>query len=267
MKTRLTPLLLFFFSVSAFGWGATGHRAAAGIAERYLSPEARLAIADILGQETLVEASTWPDFMRSDPSEFWQRTASPWHYVTVPEGKTYEEVGAPREGDAYSALQKFSDDLRAKGTSAQDRALALRFIVHIIGDLHQPLHAGNGTDRGGNDARVTYFGQSTNLHRLWDSQIIDSEQLAYSEWVEWLDRKLSSEEFRAWNDPDPLVWIAESAALRDRIYPEDPDLGWDYRYAWTSTIQRRISQAGVRTAAYLNALFDGGAVGSGPGRS
>lgn len=102
---------------------------------------------------------------------------------------------------------------------------------------------------------------------MCDSKLIESEHLAYSEWVEWLDRKLSSEGFRAWNDPDPLVWIAESTALRDRIYPEDPDLGWDYRYAWTSTIQRRISQAGVRTAAYLNALFSRDTGGSDPGGS
>ena len=201
MKTRLIPSLLLFVCVQALGWGSTAHRAAAGIAERYLSPEARLAIEDILERETLAEASTWPDFMRSAPSEFWQRTANPWHYVTVPEGKAYEEVGAPGQGDAYTALQGFSADLRAAETPPQDRALALRFIIHIIADLHQPLHVGNGTDRGGNDTRVTYFGQSTNLHRVWDSQLVDSEQLSYSEWIEWLDRKISREDFVAWRDP------------------------------------------------------------------
>ena len=255
MKTRLIPSLLLFVCVQALGWGSTAHRAAAGIAERYLSPEARLAMEDILERETLAEASTWPDFMRSAPSEFWQRTANPWHYVTVPEGKAYEEVGAPEQGDAYTALQRFSADLRAAETPPQDRALALRFIIHIIADLHQPLHVGNGTDRGGNDTRVTYFGQSTNLHRVWDSQLVDSEQLSYSEWIEWLDRKISHEDFDAWRDPDPLVWIAESAELRQRIYPDEPDLAWDYRYRWSSALRRRISQAGVRTAVYLNELF------------
>ncbi|MFN2288534.1 MAG: S1/P1 nuclease [Chromatocurvus sp.] len=257
MKTRLIPLLLLLVCVQALGWGSTAHRTAAGIAERYLSPEARFAIKDILGRETLAEASTWPDFMRSDPSEFWQRTASPWHYVTVPEGKTYEEVGAPEQGDAYTALQGFSTDLRARETPLQDRALALRFIVHIIADLHQPLHVGNGTDRGGNDTRVTYFGRSTNLHRVWDSQLVDSEQLSYSEWIEWLDRTISPEDFQAWRDPSPLVWIAESARLRNQLYPDQPDLGWDYRYRWSSALRLRISQAGVRTAVYLNELFAG----------
>ena len=255
MKRYLTSLLLLLVSCQALGWGSTGHRAAAGIAERYLSPEARLAVREILGAETLAEASTWPDFMRSDPSEFWQRTANPWHYVTVPAGKTYKEAGAPREGDAYTALKRFSDDLRERGSSPKDQALALRFIIHIVGDLHQPLHAGNGKDRGGNDARVTYFGQSTNLHRVWDSELIDGEQLSYSEWIDWLDNRISGEDFRAWNDPDPLVWIAESVELRDRLYPESPDLSWRYSYDWISAVRQRISQAGVRTAAYLNTLF------------
>ncbi len=257
MKKILILFLLLAISGQALGWGSTAHRTAARLAEDYLSPEARVAVAEILGAETLAEASTWPDFMRADPDEFWQVTASPWHYVTVPRGKTYEEVGAPAQGDAVTALERFSADLRDPEISPEDRALALRFIVHIIGDLHQPLHVGNGTDRGGNDVQVTYFGRPTNLHRVWDSQLVDSEQLSYSEWVQWLGAKITAEDFRAWNDPNPLTWIAESANLRNRIYPDDPDLGWDYGFQWIATIRLRISQAGVRTAAYLNALFAG----------
>lgn len=253
--------MIFFFcslllSGHAFGWGATGHRVAAEIADGYLSAEARLAVEEILGPETLAEASTWADFMRADPDEFWQRTANPWHYVTVPPGKIYEDVGAPEQGDASSALQKFTYMLRDDETPLEDRQLALRFIVHIIGDLHQPLHVGNGTDRGGNDFEITYFGEPSNLHRLWDSQLIDSKQLSYTELTAWLKAKIGPDEFRAWNTPDPLVWMAESAEIRDRIYPEDPEIRWSYGYDWTDTLYNRLQKAGVRTAAYLNQLFD-----------
>jgi len=253
-------LCALLFSGQALGWGATGHRVAAEIADGYLTPEARIAVEEILGPETLAEASTWADFMRADPSEFWQETASPWHYVTVPSGTTYEDVGAPKEGDAASALQKFTYMLRDAETSHEDRQLALRFIVHIIGDLHQPLHVGNGTDRGGNDFSITYFGEPSNLHRLWDSQLIDSKQLSYTELTAWLRARIGPEEFRAWNTPDPLVWIAESAGIRDRIYPEDSEIRWSYGYKWTDTLYSRLQKAGVRTAAYLNQLFatDGG---------
>ncbi|MDT8409004.1 MAG: S1/P1 nuclease [Wenzhouxiangellaceae bacterium] len=255
MNRFMVLLCAVLLCSQAHGWGATGHRVAAQIAAGYLAPEARIAVAEILGPETLAEASTWPDFMRANPSEFWQVTANPWHYLTVPPGKSYSEVGAPPEGDALTALEGFAETLRDPESSTDDKALALRFAVHIIGDLHQPLHVGNGSDRGGNDFRITYFGQGSNLHRLWDSQMIDRRQLSYTEMSDWLQAKISPADYRGWNSADPLVWIAESADLRDRIYPDDTELGWDYGFRWTDAIDRRLSMAGVRTAAYLNRLF------------
>lgn len=242
-------------SSQALAWGATGHRVAGQIAEEYLSPRARLAVEDVLGVESLAQASTWPDFMRADPDEFWQSTANPWHYVTVPPGKEYREVGAPEQGDAASALDRFTYQLRDAESSAEERALALRFIIHIVGDLHQPLHVGSGADRGGNDVDVTFFGEPTNLHRLWDSQMIDRRQLSFSEMAEWLAAEITPEDFRAWSTPDPLVWIEESAALRERIYPDEDDLGWGYSYEWAHDIDLQLKKAGVRTAAYLNDVF------------
>lgn len=255
MKKGVLILIAMLASAQAFGWGAIGHRAAAQIAEDYLTPEARIAVEEILGAETLAEASTWADFMRADPSEFWQQTANPWHYVTVPPGKTYEDVGPPEQGDAASALTRFTVMLRDGEATPDDRALALRFIVHIIADLHQPLHVGNGTDRGGNDFEITYFGEPSNLHRLWDSQLIESKKLSYTELAAWLNARIGPNDFRAWNNPDPLVWIAESAAIRDRIYPDDNEIRYDYAYRWTDTLYSRLQKAGVRTAAYLNMLF------------
>jgi len=256
MKKCLLMLCSVLFSGQAFAWGATGHRVIAEIADGYLSPEARLAVEDILGPETLAEASTWPDFMRADPSEFWQETANPWHYVTVPPGKTYEDIGAPEQGDAVSALGRFSGTVRDPEAAGEKQALALRFIVHIVADLHQPLHVGNGEDRGGNDFEVTWFGEPSNLHRVWDSHLIDSKNLSYTEMTEWLEAKITPAEFRRWNTADAMVWVAESADIRPRIYPEDRDLRWDYGYAWTDTLYTRLQQAGVRSAVYLNALFD-----------
>lgn len=239
----------------ALGWGATGHRVAGQIAEDYLSPEARLGVEEVLGVESLAQASTWPDFMRSDPSEFWQSTANPWHYVTVPPGTTYRDAGTPEEGDAASALDRFTYQLLDAESSAEERALALRFIVHIVGDLHQPLHVGNGEDRGGNDVEILFFGEPTNLHRLWDSQLIDRRQLAYSEMAEWLAAEIKPEDFRAWNTPDPLVWIEEGSVLRDEIYPDGEELSWDYSYKWAERVDLQLKKAGVRTAAYLNEVF------------
>jgi len=252
---KLLILVLIVHTAAAWGWGQTGHRVTGEVAEHYLSPEAAAAVEQILGSESLARASTWPDFMRADPAEFWQQTARPWHYVTVPAETSYEEVGAPPEGDAYTALAQFGETLRNADASREQRALALRFAIHIIGDLHQPLHVGNDTDRGGNQFTVTYFGEDSNLHRLWDGQLLERMELSYSELASWLLADIDHDTFRAWNQPDARVWITESAALRDRIYPEDRDLSWDYGFEWNATVEQRLAQAGVRIAAWLNATF------------
>lgn len=240
---------------AALAWGKEGHRIIGAIAQQHLDVRAEAGVRQILGVETLAEASNWPDFMRSDPSEFWQRTASPWHYVTVPQDKTYAEVGAPPEGDAMTALKRFAAAVRDPNASLADKQLALRFIVHFVGDLHQPLHAGNGTDKGGNDVRVTFQGRSTNLHAVWDSALVDDEELSYTELTAWLSARLTFEQLTAWSTSDPLVWIGESAAIRDTIYPQTTSLSYTYVFANKAIVEQRLSQGGIRLAAYLNQLF------------
>lgn len=236
-------------------WGQTGHRVTGKIAERYLSDEAKAAIASIIPNESLAEASTYADDMRSNPEHFWQKIAGPFHYVTVPTGKTYVEVGAPEQGDSYTALAEFTKTLKNPEASQADKQLALRFAVHIIGDLHQPLHAGNGTDRGGNDVKVSFFREDSNLHRVWDSGLIDRKDLSFSEWSEWLGNKISDAQAQEWMTTDPLVYIEESAKIRDEIYPQGDDLSWQYLYDHIPMVRLRLQQGGVRIAAYLNAVF------------
>jgi hypothetical protein len=251
----LSALLLV--APPAQAWGPTGHRAIGLMAERYISPRARAGLMDILGTESIAEASTWADFMRSSPEPFWRFQANPWHYVTVPDGTTWEKIGPPPQGDAITALRQFSATVRNPEAPLADRQLALRFIIHIVGDLSQPLHVGNGTDRGGNDVRVTFFGRQTNLHALWDSGIIESELLSHSEWVEWLDRRLTPEQLREWSSPDPLQWVADAQAIRGRLYPEGgTDLGYAYVFQHLQTLKEQLAKGGLRTAAYLNWLFD-----------
>lgn len=252
---------LIFLSIAALpaapalAWGQTGHRVTGTIAEQHLSGVARARIRMVLGEETLAEAATWPDEMRSHPSEFWQKTAGPWHYVTIPPSQTYAEAGAPAEGDAITALQRFAATLRDPAASREEKQLALRFTVHIIGDLHQPLHAGSGADRGGNDVKVTFFGDTTNLHSVWDSGIIERQGLSYSEYAARLSRRTDPEEVIAWWDANPATWVVESTKLRDNLYPEGTSLSWNYAFRHLPTIETRLQQAGVRIAAYLNTLL------------
>jgi hypothetical protein len=240
----------------AHAWGPIGHRVTGSIADRNLSGLARANVRLLLGEEDLAEAATWPDDMKSDPADFWQEKASPWHYVTVREGNAYSGSDAPAEGDAMTALARFTATMRDPKAAMEDRRLALRFIVHIIGDLHQPLHAGGGDDRGGNEFKVTWFGRSTNLHSVWDSAMIEQRELSYSELADWLARAVTPEQTILWSERDPQVWIRESIALRKTIYPTDPALSWDYAYQHRTEIDGRLQRAGIRIAAYLNWLFE-----------
>lgn len=242
-------------SFQALSWGQTGHRVTGAIAEQYLTPQAQTAINKLLPNEDLAEASTYADEMKSNPSEFWKKTANPWHYVTVPTGKTYLQVGAPEEGDAASALDMFAKQVTDAATSMQQKQIALRFIVHIIGDLHQPFHAGDGTDKGGNDVKLKFFWEDSNLHRVWDSGLIDRQKLSFTEWTNILSRKISSQQATQWMETDPKVWIAESTTLRPSLYPDSEKLSWDYQYQNLPIVKQRLQMGGVRMAAYLNALF------------
>jgi len=237
----------------ALAWGRTGHRVVAAVADQHLSGLARAHVREILGAESLDEAAFWPDEMKSHPSQFWQKTASPWHYVTVG-GFTYDPP--PPEGDAQSALRRFRAMLLDPATPREDRQLALRFIVHIVGDLHQPLHVGRPGDRGGNNVKVTWFGRETNLHAVWDSALVDDEQLSFTEWAERLNRHTSSRDVIDWWVVNPIVWITESAQVRETIYPADRELSYDYGFRHKPVLKRRLAQGGVRLAAYLNQLFD-----------
>jgi len=258
LKTLAQLALLGLFitnSGSAFGWGQTGHRVTGEIAENHLSAKAKRQITELYPSESLAEISTLMDEMRSHPSKFWQKTANPWHYVTVPEGTVYHIEHAPPEGDAFTALQTYTATLKDPEASLDDKRLALMIIVHLIGDLHQPLHAGNGNDRGGNDIKVEFFRENSNLHRVWDSGMIDGQQLSYTEWTAWLIQKMTPNMVAEWRDPDPVTWIEESTELRDGLYPEDDKISWQYQYQHLPTVKKRLQMAGVRIAVYLNEVF------------
>lgn len=280
LKTRVASRLRFPWLVvlaaaaalvpsPAFAWGKTGHRVVAAIADAQLSGLARAHVEQILGPgQSLADVANWPDEMRSAPGEFWQKTATPWHFVTL-NGRNYDH--APPEGDALEALDRFSKTLENPNASLADKQLALRFIIHLVGDLHQPLHVGKCCDRGGNDVKVTWFGKPTNLHTVWDSLLVDDEQLSFSELADKLERHMSKQDIINWWDANPRDWVSEGAQIRDTVYPASPkavfgndvqnsqpaipELSYSYVYKFTPVMEQRLSQAGVRLAAYLDAIF------------
>ena len=236
----------------AAAWGATGHRVVGRVAESHLSPAAAQAVRELLGHDSLAQAATWPDDVRSDPA--W-RHADPWHYISIDDGLTYEMAPKNPDGDVIVALTRCEGILRSPEATAEQRVVALRYLVHLVGDLHQPLHVGRTADRGGNSIEVVWHREPSNLHSVWDSAMIDGEKLAFSEWAAFLDHP-SPEELTAWQGTDSLDWLAESIAYRPQVYEiGDGKLAYAYAYRQLQAVRARLLQAGVRLAGRLNAIF------------
>lgn len=251
-KALLTFVLL---PILAFGWGKNGHRVVGQIAENHLTPKAAKAVRDLLGADSLAEVSNWADDIRSDPA--WKR-ADPWHYVNVPDGQTYDTMEKNPAGDILVALRRFEATLRNPNAPKEERIQALKFMVHMIGDLHQPLHAGKREDLGGNRVSVHWFrsAESTNLHTVWDDLMIEHEKLSFTEWARFLDHP-SAAEIKDWQGTDYLAWMEESYKLRDRAYEFKQGLPLSYEYVYRSMpiVKQRLLQGGVRLAGTLNGIF------------
>ncbi len=237
-----------------FWWGQIGHRVTGWIAEDLLSTQARQAVERVLEGNSLAEVSTWMDEVRSDPSFDYM---GPWHYVTIPIGQTYETADKAEGGDVLWALDKVVSKLKKGGLSPEQEAINLKILVHLIGDLHQPLHVGNGTDRGGNDVLLEWFGVQSNLHRVWDSEMINSKQLSFTELADFIDDGLDESVVEEWQSTHWNDWAIESQSLLDQAYdlPKNGRLSYEYMFKNFDIVQLRLLQAGVRLAGVINDIY------------
>jgi len=168
-------------ATAGFPWGQTGHRTIGKIASKHLQNRTKRQLAQIMGHESLAIASTWMDEVRSDDSYDYM---ADWHWVTIPDGKRYEETEKNPNGDIIATLERLIAELKQGHESmpVEKQREYIRIICHLVGDIHQPLHVGTGLDRGGNDAKVTWFwSNETNLHSVWDTRMIEEKKFSYTE--------------------------------------------------------------------------------------
>lgn len=253
MKKRIACLaLLLTICFQSSGWGPTGHRVTGVVAEKYLSKKARRAVEKILGGQSLAIASTWMDEIRSDST---YNFMADWHWVTIPDGHTYESSIKNTNGDIIQALKLIIRELKSKSLTPAEQTEHLKLLIHLAGDLHQPLHVGTRDDKGGNDIKVRWFGNASNLHRLWDSDMIDDTRLSYTELAASLD-VLSRDTVRQWQTGTIETWAAENRAYEKNIYDYgDGRLGYRYSYVNLPVVRHRLLKAGVRLAGILNEIY------------
>ena len=237
-------------------WGQTGHRVVGQIAEAFLSKKAKREIHRLLDGHSLAFASTIADEIKSDRA---YDSFGPWHYVNYEMGGHYDPSKADERGDIVYGIQKSIEVLESKSASDADKSFYLKLLIHFIGDLHQPLHVGRAEDQGGNRIQVSWFSRNSNLHRVWDSDLIDGYNMSYDELAHELLRSTTSAEREELAKGTYLDWVEESHQIVERIYASASSgdrLGYRYTYDFNPLVFEQLAKGGMRLAKVLNDLFD-----------
>ncbi|MGK0367761.1 MAG: hypothetical protein ACI9QD_000900 [Thermoproteota archaeon] len=270
-------LSILLITSSAFAWGPTGHRVVGNIANTYLKNSVKRKVAKLLDGHSLARVANWPDKIKSDPDNY--KHTYKWHYTDWPtEQHSYDPIN--NNGSLVVSIKDNLKVLRNKKAKKTDRAFALKFLVHLVGDLHMPLHVGNGNDRGGNNCRVVFHGNEMNLHQLWDAGLVQYSKLSYKELAKFVN-VVKRKELRSLAKGSVIDWAKESKELRQTIYPQAvqvigaepvaprnycnkdlvltteqlPRLSYKYSYDFMPKLERRLMLAGIRLARLINESF------------
>jgi hypothetical protein len=251
---KLFIFCLMGTSIALISWGFKGHRAVASIAQKHLTSNTAYVVSAYLKGESMAEVATWADENKNN-------TTAPWHFLNLPLGLTHEQfVKTVSESDnnVYSAILKTEASLKDKSLTPDQKNEALKYLIHLVGDAHQPMHVSRKEDKGGNTIQVRFNNGGTNLHSLWDSKLIDHEGLSETDIAKTYDIATTAQ-IKQWQSDSPMEWIWESYQISSELYAQvKPGQNIDEAYyqKYIPVIHKRIDQAGIRLAGELNKLFN-----------
>jgi hypothetical protein len=261
MKIKYSPLFLLpLLSLFLISWGYTGHRTIGLIAESHLTARAKIAVSDLLGDTTIADACTWADDARRLPAF---KETGDWHFINLPLGLTFAQfkqyVDTTAQENVYNALLAAEKKLTDPTTSKQDQRNALKFVLHFVGDLHQPMHVSRAEDKGGNTIQLNYDGKGTNLHSVWDTKVLERQGLTFNQLADKYNH-ISASDIKKWQREPIIQWIWESYQLSSVLYAEVDQMksraiSDEYTEKHLPTIELRLKQAGVRLAGILNKIY------------
>lgn len=253
-------LALLYIPSELLAWGTNGHRITGQIAFNHLSNKAKRNIAEILGNESLAYATNWADFVKSDTSFNYLGS---WHYINFKSGldstSFHEYLKQEQNGtNIYSKILWLAEELKKKELSNDTKKFYLRLLIHFVGDVHQPMHAGRPDDLGGNRITITWFNEPSNLHRLWDDQLVEFQKMSYTEYAAEIDH-VSKKEVKELQSAPVSQWVSESYKIAEVLYSEikepNPRLSFRYNYDHIHILNDRLLRGGVRLAGMLNDIF------------
>lgn len=237
-------LVSFVISSYAFAWGPKGQQITVKVAEAYLTPSAKNKIAVILSGQSLSSFATWADQVRSTPE--WSHTST-WHYVDVADAKIQDQNVMTAIDNAFEILTSSAEN--------SEKEIWLKFLIHFVGDLHQPMHVGRPDDRGGNSTKVSYDGKNINLHALWDSSFIEKQGLDVDKFVVKLISQNRSMQYLT-EEFDSQIVVDENLALRDFLYSfKGNKIDKVYEREAIKVTDDKLWMGGLRLASILNSVF------------
>lgn len=260
MKIKLLLLIPFLFfmkssSDEAFFWGKNGHRATGKIAEKHLTRKAKRTIDKILKGQSLAFVATYADEIKSDKK--YNKYYS-WHYINMDLDQTYEQAEKNPKGDLVTGINTCIKILNDKNSSDDEKNFHLKMLVHFMGDLHQPMHIGRKEDKGGNSIQVEWFGKGSNLHRVWDTNMIDDWEMSYIELADNAD-DLSKTQIETIEKGTLIDWVNEVHVVTNEVYnsvEKGENLRYKYSYNHFGTVRTQLQKGGIRLAKVLNDIFD-----------
>ena len=257
ITTLCAGAMLTIGSLNAYGWGQKGHDTVAAIAENHLTPTTAAAVADLLDGRSIVYWSNWMDNASHTPEYAFTKT---WHYKNIDADETFRSARQNPDGDIVYAINTQYDVITNPSSTPEQKQLALKMLVHFLGDIHQPMHLGRASDRGGNNHFIKFFMSNANLHGVWDSRLVESgHKWSYSEWEEQLDRATPEQQAEIIAGACPEKWAEESYEIAKKIYAETPvnyNVEYDYIAKWTPVVEDRLLKGGLRLADLLNTALD-----------
>ncbi len=236
-------------------WGKNGHRATGEIAERHLTKKAKKCIDKILKGQSLAFVSTFADEIKSDRK--YNKYYS-WHYINMDFEETYGTSKKNPKGDLVTGIAQCVAVLKDKNSSEEDKEFYLKMLVHFVGDLHQPMHLGRRQDKGGNTIQVQWFGKGTNLHRVWDENMIDEWDMSYLELANNA-KEMSKKQIKAIQSGTVIDWVNEVHQITKKVYKSvnvGENLRYKYSYDHFGMVRQQLQRGGIRLAKVLNDIFD-----------
>ena len=256
MRKVLLIIMTALIPAMTLAWGPKGHDTVAYIAEKHLSKKTLQKVTAILDGHSLVYVANWMDNASHSDEYAYTKT---WHYVNVdPNEGTYANSAKESAGDAVTAINTIVENLKSGELSAEEEKAQLMMLIHIVGDIHCPMHAGHKRDRGGNGTKVKFFGNQKKLHSVWDSEIVESaHKWSYSEWQYQVDRATPKQE-KTYMQGTPNDWIEETVVLANTIYEsasEVDNMSYDYVAEFAPVIEEQFLKGGIRLAKLLEEIY------------